>query len=58
MKNICIQTLKHTGLWSIVPQTPVLAAFEGNMATPSIRGSQFNYDTRISGSFIEGAGYA
>jgi hypothetical protein len=56
MKNICIQTLKHTGLWSIVPQTPVLAAFEGNMATPSIRGS-YN-DARIPGSFIEGAGYA
>jgi hypothetical protein len=52
MKNICIQSLKHTGLWSIAPQTPVLAAFEGQM-TPSIRGS-FNYDTRISGSFIEG----
>jgi hypothetical protein len=57
MKNICTQSLKHTGLWSIAPQTPVLAAFEGQMSTPSIRGS-FNYDARISGDFIEGAGYA
>jgi hypothetical protein len=53
MKNICNQTLKHTGLWSIAPQTPVLAAFEGQM-TSSIRGSEFNYDARIPGSFIEG----
>ena len=57
MKNICTQSLKHTGLWSIAPQTPVLAAFEGQM-TSSIRGSEFNYDARIPGSFIEGAGYA
>ena len=57
MTNICNQSLKHTGQWSIAPQTPVLAAFEGQM-TPSIRGSEFNYDTRIPGSFIEGAGYA
>ena len=58
MKNICTQSLKHTGLWSIAPQTPVLAAFEGQMSTPSIRGSEFNYDARIPGSFIEGASYA
>jgi hypothetical protein len=32
---------KHTGLWSIVPSCPVLAAFEGNYsATPSIRGTK------------------
>jgi hypothetical protein len=53
MKNICIQSLKHTGQWQIASLTPVLA-FEGNMSTPSIRGSEFNYDARIPGSFIEG----
>jgi hypothetical protein len=58
MKNICSQTLKHTGQWSIAPQSLVLAAFEGQMSTPSIRGSVFNYDSRMPGSFIEGAGYA
>ena len=50
MKNICAQTMKHTGLWSIEPQTPVLASF-GSQMTPSIRGS-YN-DARMSGSFIE-----
>ena len=57
MKNICTQSLKHTGLWSTAPQTPVLAASEGQM-TASIRGSEFNYDPRMPGSFIEGDGYA
>ena len=53
MKNITCQSLKHTGQWQIASLTPVLA-FEGNMSTPSIRGSEFNYDARIPGSFIEG----
>lgn len=57
MKNIMCQTAKHTGLWSIAPQQPVLATFEGSML-PSIRGSESNYDARIPGSFIEGDGYA
>lgn len=57
MKNILCQTAKHTGLWSIAPQQPVLATFEGSML-PSIRGSESNYDARIPGSFIEGDGYA
>jgi|694.fasta_scaffold02816_16 hypothetical protein len=56
MKNICIQSLKHTGQWQIASLTPVLAS-EGNMSTPSIRGSLFNYDARIPGSFIEGERY-
>jgi hypothetical protein len=56
MKNITCQSLKHTGQWQIASLTPVLA-FAGNMSTPSIRGSEFNYDARIPGSFIEGAGY-
>jgi hypothetical protein len=56
MKNILCQTAKHTGLWSIAPQQPVLATFEGSML-PSIRGSEYN-DARIPGSFIEGDGYA
>lgn len=55
MKNIACQTAKHSGLWSIAPQQPVLATFEGTML-PSIRGS-YN-DARMPGSFIEGAGYA
>jgi hypothetical protein len=56
MKNICIQSLKHTGQWQIASLTPVLA-FEDNMATPSIRSSEFNYDAKIPGSFIEGESY-
>lgn len=52
------QTAKHTGLWSIAPQQPVLATFEGSML-PSIRGSEYNSnDARITGEFIEGDGYA
>jgi hypothetical protein len=56
MKNITCQSLKHTGLWSIAPQTPVFAAFEVTMSTPSIRGS-YN-DAGLRRGFIEGAGYA
>jgi hypothetical protein len=56
MKNICIQSLKHTGQWQIASLTPVLAS-EGNVSTPSIRGSLFNYDARIPGSLIEGERY-
>ena len=52
----CQSLNKHTGLWSIAPQQPVLAAFEGTFNTPSIRGS-YN-DSRMPGSFIEGSGYA
>ena len=51
MKNICIQSLKHTGQWQIASLTPVLA-FEGNMSAPSIRTS-YN-DEGLPGSFIEG----
>jgi len=54
MKKINCQSLKHIGLWSTLPQVQ-MSAFAGN-GTPSIRGS-YN-DERISGSFIEGDGYA
>jgi hypothetical protein len=52
MKNIMCQNSKHTGLWSIAPQQPVWANI-GLTMTPSIRGSEFNYDTRLPGSFID-----
>lgn len=55
MKNFNCQTLKHTSMWSTLPQANVLA-FNGQ-GTPSIRGSEYN-DARIPGSFIEGDGYA
>ena len=53
MKNFNCQTLKHTGMWSQLPQAQV-SAFAGNNTT-SIRGSEYN-DPRITGGFIEGVG--
>jgi hypothetical protein len=50
MKNFNCQALKHTGMWSTLPQSQVLA-FAGK-SIPSIRGSEYN-DPRITGSFIE-----
>ena len=56
MKNLS-QLPKHTGLWSIVPSCPVLAAFEGNYSTtPSIRGTNIDAQ-RMPGGFIEGVSY-
>jgi len=52
MKTIICQTLKHTGMWSTLPQAQV-SAFAGNNTQPSIRGSEYN-DPRMPGSFIEG----
>ena len=42
MKTIICQTLKHTGMWSTLPQAQV-SAFAGNNVQPSIRGSEYNY---------------
>ena len=56
MKNLS-QLPKHTGLWSIVPSCPVLAAFEGNYsATPSIRGTSIDAQRMFRG-FIERGSY-
>ena len=57
MKNIMCQTAKHTGLNAFALQQPVWATF-GASATPSIRGSESNYDAGIPVGFIEGDGYA
>jgi hypothetical protein len=54
MKNFNCNSLKHSSLWSTLPQVQ-MSAFAGT-GTPSIRGS-YN-DERIPGSFIEGDGYA
>ncbi len=56
MKNIMCQSAKHTGLWSIAPQQPVLATIGGTMSS-GIRGSEFNYDASKPGGFIEGVSY-
>lgn len=55
MKNFNLQSLKHTSMWSILPQAQ-MSAFAGNSVT-CIRGSEYN-DPRMPGSFIEGDGYA
>ena len=54
MKNFNCNSLKHSSLWSTLPQVQ-MSAFAGQ-GTPSIRPS-YN-DEGISGSFIEGDGYA
>jgi len=54
MKNFNCNSLKHSSLWSTLPQVQ-MSAFAGQ-GTPSIRPSYSN-DEGISGSFIEGSGY-
>lgn len=57
MKKFNCQSLrKHTGLWSIAPAQPVMSAIAGTFSQ-SIRTSYSN-DEGVSGSFIEGDGYA